>query len=248
RLKNSSYGFEQPSYDYRILKFNIGDKITDKVYREFSKNPFITDDATKADELVAEILDFQSTALAKRLLHISGKSVVLGISGGLDSTLALLVAYKTFQKLKLDVKNIYGLILPGLGSSERTNNNALVLNKNLGITSKTINISDAVIGHFADIEHDTNDISIVFENAQARERTQILMDYANKVNGIVVGTGDLSEIALGWSTYNADHMSMYNVNAGLPKTVIQFMINTLCKWDEYKNIKDILTDIVDTPI
>lgn len=248
RLKNSSYGFEQPSFDYRILKFSIGDKITDNIYREFAKNPFIIENEDKADDLVREILDFQSTALAKRLLHINGKSVVLGISGGLDSTLALLVACKTFKKMNLDLKNIYGLILPGLGSSDRTNSNAIELNNNLGITSKTIDISNAVNSHFIDIEHDPEEMSIVYENSQARERTQILMDYANKINGIVVGTGDLSEIALGWSTYNADHMSMYNVNSGLPKTVIQFMIKTLCNWKEYSNINDILSDIVDTPI
>lgn len=248
RLKNSSYGFEQPAFDYRILKFNISDKITDKVYREFSKNPFITSDDDKADEAVKEILDFQSTALAKRLLHINGKSVVLGISGGLDSTLALIVAKKAFDKLNLDITNIHGLILPGLGSSERTNSNAIKLNKLIGVNSKVISIVESVKQHLKDIEHDIEDKSVVYENAQARERTQILMDFANKKNAIVVGTGDLSEIALGWSTYNADHMSMYNVNAGLPKTVIQYMIRTISKWDEYNNIKDVLTDIVETPI
>lgn len=248
RLKNSSYGFEQPTFEYRILKFNIGDKITDKVYREFSKNPFITNDEDKADEVVKEILDFQSTALAKRLLHINGKSVVLGISGGLDSTLALIVAHRAFKKLNLDTANIHGLILPGFGSSDRTNNNAVKLNEQIGVSSKVISIVEAVKLHLKDIEHDIEDKSVVYENAQARERTQILMDYANKTNAIVVGTGDLSEIALGWSTYNADHMSMYNVNAGLPKTVIQYMIRTVANWEEYNNIKDILLDIVDTPI
>lgn len=248
RLKNSSYGFEQPVYDYRILKFNINDKITNKIYREFSKNPFISENEERADDLVSEILDFQTTALAKRLLHINCQSVVIGISGGLDSTLALIVAHRTFKKLNLNLSNIYGLILPGLGSTERTNSNALLLNELLEVTSKTIDISKAVKLHLDDIEHDISDMSIVYENAQARERTQILMDYANKVNGIVVGTGDLSEIALGWSTYNADHISMYNVNAGLPKTVIQFMILKMSDWEEYESLNSILKDIVETPI
>lgn len=248
RLKNSSYGFEQPVFDYRILKFNINDKFSNKIYREFSKNPFISENEEKADELVSEILDFQTTALAKRLLHINCQSVVIGISGGLDSTLALIVAHRTFKKLNLNLSNIYGLILPGLGSTHRTNSNALLLNELLAVTSKTIDISEAVKLHLKDIEHDINDMSIVFENAQARERTQILMDYANKVNGIVVGTGDLSEIALGWSTYNADHISMYNVNAGLPKTVIQFMILKMSDWKEYDSLNSILKDIVATPI
>ncbi|TNE32652.1 NAD(+) synthase, partial [bacterium] len=248
RLKNSSYGFEQPVYDYRILKFNINDKITSKIYREFSKNPFISENEERADDLVSEILDFQTTALAKRLLHINCQSVVIGISGGLDSTLALIVAHRTFKKLNLNLSNIYGLILPGLGSTERTNSNALLLNELLEVTSKTIDISKAVKLHLDDIEHDISDMSIVYENAQARERTQILMDYANKVNGIVVGTGDLSEIALGWSTYNADHISMYNVNAGLPKTVIQFMILKMSDWEEYESLNSILKDIVETPI
>lgn len=248
RLKNSSYGFEQPVFDYRILKFNINDKFSKKIYREFSKNPFISENEEKADELVSEILDFQTTALAKRLLHINCQSVVIGISGGLDSTLALIVAHRTFKKLNLNLSNIYGLILPGLGSTNRTNSNALLLNELLAVTSKTIDISEAVKLHLKDIEHDINDMSIVYENAQARERTQILMDYANKVNGIVVGTGDLSEIALGWSTYNADHISMYNVNAGLPKTVIQFMILKMSDWKEYDSLNSILKDIVATPI
>lgn len=248
RLKNSSYGFEQPVYDYRILKFNINDKITNKIYREFSKNPFISENEERADDLVSEILDFQTTALAKRLLHINCQSVVIGISGGLDSTLALIVAHRTFKKLNLNLSNIYCLILPGLGSTERTNSNALLLNELLEVTSKTIDISKAVKLHLDDIEHDISDMSIVYENAQARERTQILMDYANKVNGIVVGTGDLSEIALGWSTYNADHISMYNVNAGLPKTVIQFMILKMSDWEEYESLNSILKDIVETPI
>lgn len=248
RLKNSSYGFEQPTFQYRILKFNIGDKIVNSLYRDFARNPFIVHDESKSDELVNEILEFQSTALAKRLLHINGKSVVLGISGGLDSTLALLVAHRAFKKLKLNPKDIHGLILPGLGSSERTNNNALKLNSILGVSGKTISITAAVKQHFQDLDHDESDRSIVYENSQARERTQILMDFANKVNGIVVGTGDLSEIALGWSTYNADHISMYNVNAGLPKTVIQFMISEMSDWGEFAELSSVLKDIVSTPI
>lgn len=248
RLKNSSYGFDQPTYDYRIIKFNISDKISEKVYRDFPANPFLAENENKSDKLANEILDFQSTALAKRLLHINCKNVVIGISGGLDSTLALIATHRAFQKLKLDTKGIYGLILPGFGSSGRTNENAKQLCELLSISTKTIDITKSVELHLQELDHSLNDMSVVFENAQARERTQILMDFANKVNGIVVGTGDLSEIALGWSTYNADHISMYNVNAGLPKTVIQFMISKLANWKEYNNLSPILKDIVATPI
>jgi NAD+ synthase (glutamine-hydrolysing) len=248
RLKNSSYGFESPSREYRIIKFSVKDKNAEKLFRKFERNPFIIHNESKRDDLVEEILEFQSTGLAKRLLHINGKNIVLGLSGGLDSTLALIVAIKAFQKLGLDTKGVHALILPGLGTSDRTNNNAQKLIERLEITGKVIEISSAVINHFNDIDHDESDKSVVYENAQARERTQILMDYANKINAIVVGTGDLSEIALGWSTYNADHMSMYNVNAGLPKTVIQFMITVLSDWIEYDTINVILKDIVATPI
>jgi len=248
RLKNSSYGFESPERDYRIIKFSIKDKITDKLYRSFERNPFIIHQESQRDDLVNEILEFQSTGLAKRLLHINGKSVVLGLSGGLDSTLALIVAVMAFEKLGLDTKGVHALVLPGLGTSERTNTNAHKLIESLDITGKVIDISNAVRGHFKDIEHKENEKTVVYENSQARERTQILMDYANKHNAIVVGTGDLSEIALGWSTYNADHMSMYNVNAGLPKTVIQFMITVLSDWSKYNNVNEILKDIVATPI
>ncbi len=248
RLKNSSYGFESPERDYRIIKFSIKDKVTDKLYRSFERNPFIIHEESQRDDLVNEILEFQSTGLAKRLLHINGKSVVLGLSGGLDSTLALIVAVKAFEKLGLDTKGVHALVLPGLGTSERTNTNAHKLIESLDITGKVIDISDAVRGHFRDIEHDENEKTVVYENSQARERTQILMDYANKHSAIVVGTGDLSEIALGWSTYNADHMSMYNVNAGLPKTVIQFMITVLSDWKKYGKVSKILKDIVATPI
>ncbi|MFN3195385.1 MAG: NAD(+) synthase [Chlorobiota bacterium] len=248
RLKNSSYGFESPEREYRIIKFSIKDKIADKLYRSFERNPFIIHQESQKDELVNEILEFQSTGLAKRLLHINGKNVVLGLSGGLDSTLALIVAIKAFEKLGLDTNGIHALILPGLGTSVRTNTNANELINNLNITGKVIDISVSVRRHFIDLEHKEEDRSVVYENAQARERTQILMDYANKHHAIVVGTGDLSEIALGWSTYNADHMSMYNVNAGLPKTVIQFMISVISDWNDYSSIANILKDIVATPI
>ena len=186
----------------------------------------------------------------RRLDAIGCKHVVIGVSGGLDSTLALLVAAKAFDRLNLPREGITGITMPGFGTTGRTYNNALVLMQALGISIKEISIKRAVMGHFSDIDHDASIQDVTYENSQARERTQILMDYSNKVGGIVVGTGDLSELALGWATYNGDHMSMYGVNAGVPKTLVQYLV----KWfaDRYfvgnDSIVPALLDIVDTPI
>ncbi|MBQ5392482.1 MAG: NAD(+) synthase, partial [Bacteroidaceae bacterium] len=180
--------------------------------------------------------------------HTWCKTVVLGISGGLDSTLALLVCVGTFDLLKLDRKGIVGVTMPGFGTTDRTYQNALTLMKHLGITLREVSIKDACLQHFKDIEHNPLKHDITYENSQARERTQILMDIANQVNGMVVGTGDLSELALGWATYNGDHMSMYSVNGSVPKTVVRLVVAWYASVQKSTVVRSTLEDIIDTPI
>ena len=192
--------------------------------------------------------DFQIAGLAKRLVHTNCKTVVVGISGGLDSTLALLVCVKTFDKLELPRKNIIGITMPGFGTTDRTYNNALHLMASLGVTIKEISIKEACIRHFKDIDHDMTVHDVTYENSQARERTQILMDVANRLGGLVIGTGDLSELALGWATYNGDHMSMYGVNASIPKTLVKYLVNWIALNGVDNESRITLLDIVDTPI
>ena len=211
--------------------------------RDIDAHPFIPksgDMQTRCEE----ILSIQVAGLAKRLYHINAKTAVIGISGGLDSTLALLVTVKAFDKLGLERKGIVGVTMPGFGTTDRTYNNAIKLMQTLGVTIREISIAKAVTQHFEDIGHDMKLNDITYENSQARERTQILMDVANQVNGIVVGTGDLSELALGWATYNGDHMSMYGVNAGVPKTLIRYLVSYVAG----EMATETLLDIVDTPI
>ena len=214
-----------------------------ELVREVDPHPFIpaSDDMQASCE---EILNIQVAGLAKRLYHISATKAVIGISGGLDSTLALLVTVRTFDKLGLDRKGIIGITMPGFGTTDRTYNNAMALMKALGVTIREISIAKSVTQHFEDIGHDISKHDVTYENSQARERTQILMDVANQVNGIVIGTGDLSELALGWATYNGDHMSMYGVNGGVPKTLIRYLVSFVAG----EMATDILLDIVDTPI
>ena len=195
-----------------------------------------------------EILDIQTMGLAKRLSHTKATKAVVGISGGLDSTLALLVAVRAFDKLKLDRKGIVGITMPGFGTTGRTHGNALSLMESLGVTSVEISIVPSVTQHFKDIDHSLDVHDVTYENGQARERTQILMDYANKVGGLVIGTGDLSELALGWATYNGDHMSMYGVNAGVPKTLIRHLVNYIAVAEADEASRKTLLDIIDTPI
>ena len=214
-----------------------------ELLREVDPHPFIPKDDQMA-ETCEEILNIQVSGLAKRLYHINAQKAVIGISGGLDSTLALLVSVKAFDKLGLDRKGIIGITMPGFGTTDRTHNNAVKLMETLGVTIREINISKAVTQHFEDIGHNPKVHDVTYENAQARERTQILMDVANQENAIVVGTGDLSELALGWATYNGDHMSMYGVNAGVPKTLIRYIVSYIAG----EMATDTLLDIVDTPI
>lgn len=215
--------------------------------REFNQHPFIPQDENMQDAC-DEIFNIQVNGLAKRLVHTNCKSAIIGISGGLDSTLALLVTIKTFDKLGLDRKGIVGVTMPGFGTTGRTYKNAMALMEHLGITIREINIKDAVLQHFKDINHDPEVHDATYENAQARERTQILMDLSNQMNGLVIGTGDLSELALGWCTYNGDHMSMYAVNAGVPKTLTQYLVRYAANNTKDENVRQILTDIVETPI
>ena len=215
--------------------------------RPIDARPFVPKGDT-LDQRWEEIFEIQVMGLAKRLIHTNCKPVVVGISGGLDSTLALLVCVKTFDKLGFSRKGIIGITMPGFGTTDRTYNNALHLMSSLGITTEEISIKEACIQHFKDIDHDMTKHDVTYENGQARERTQILMDYANKVNAMVIGTGDLSELALGWATYNGDHMSMYGVNASIPKTLVKYLVNWVALNGVDYESRNTLLDIVDTPI
>jgi NAD+ synthase (glutamine-hydrolysing) len=188
------------------------------------------------------------SGLAQRLVHTHAQTAVVGISGGLDSTLALLVCVKTFDKLGKDRSGIVGITMPGFGTTDRTYNNAINLMRSLGVTIREINIGKAVMQHFSDIGHDPAVHDVTYENSQARERTQLLMDVANQTNGMVIGTGDLSELALGWATYNGDHMSMYGVNASIPKTLVKHLVQWVAEHGVDDESRTTLLDIVDTPI
>lgn len=212
-----------------------------------SKHPFIPSDKASRQLRCAQILAMQATALARRLAVTGGK-VVVGISGGLDSTLALLAACKAVDMLHLPRTNILGITMPCFGTTDRTYHNALDLMTSLGVSQREIPIHNAVRQHFTDIGHDESDHSVTYENCQARERTQVLMDVANKIGAIVLGTGDLSEIALGWCTYNADHMSMYGVNSGVPKTLVRWVIQTAAENEAFSSSRECLQSILDTPI
>ena len=215
--------------------------------RHFAQLPFVPQ-GKELDSLCNEVFNIQSVALAKRLTHIHCSKVVIGISGGLDSTLALLASVRTFDRLQLSRTGIIGVTMPGFGTTDRTYQNALDLMRLLGITVREISIKEACIQHFKDIGHDIAVHDTTYENSQARERTQLLMDVANRENAIVIGTGDLSELALGWATYNGDHMSMYGMNAGIPKTLVRHLV----QWEAQNNyegeVRDMVLDIVNTPI
>lgn len=219
-----------------------------KLDREINPHPFLPD-AERMDESCEEVLNIQSMGLATRIKHIGCRNVVLGISGGLDSTLALLVCVLTFDKLGYDRKGIIGVTMPGFGTTDRTYHNAIDLMRELGITIKEIDIRKSVNQHFEDIGHDSGIHDVTYENSQARERTQILMDLSNQLGALVVGTGDMSELALGWATYNGDHMSMYGVNAGVPKTMIRFLVRFYAqRLIHEEHITRVLMDVIDTPI
>ena len=231
------------NYDfYKIVKFKynnfISNPVTEKLFRDFNKTPYIIKSNNYYNYCI-HIINILSIALAKRMKSINCNNIVIGISGGLDSTIALLICKKAIEFLSLSNNNIFAYSMPGFGSTVSTNNNAKDLLKSLDINYNVIDITNSVSCHFNDINHDINNTNTTFENAQARERTQILMDISNDINGIVVGTSDLSEIALGFSTYNGDQMSMYNVNGSLPKTLIRFILNTIAE-ENIKNKNNIL--------
>ena len=215
--------------------------------RTFNPHPFVPQGA-ELNNRCEEIFSIQVAGLAQRLVHTGAKTAVVGISGGLDSTLALLVCVKTFDKLGLSRKDILGITMPGFGTTDRTYHNAIALMNSLGISIREISIREACIQHFKDIGHDLNVHDVTYENSQARERTQILRDVANQICGLVIGTGDLSELALGWATYNGDHMSMYGVNASIPKTLVQHLVQWVAENEVDGESKITLLDIVDTPI
>ena len=247
RRKNTSFIAATKSVEARIVECEKSSEHEFKMLRSVNPTPFIpaNDDMKKSCE---EIFCIQVAGLAKRIMHTHSKNVVVGISGGLDSTLALLVCVKTFDTLGMSRKGIVGVTMPGFGTTDRTYNNAMTLMERLGITIHEIKISAAVTQHFKDIGHDVSIHDVTYENSQARERTQILMDLSNHVGGFVVGTGDLSELALGWATYNGDHMSMYGVNAGVPKTLIKYLVRYVAESSVDDKSRDTLLDIIDTPI
>lgn len=214
---------------------------------KLNKLPFVPEKKVDRQKICKEIFSLQVTSLKRRIMKTGGRPVI-GISGGLDSTLALLVAVKAVKELGKAPSEVVGITMPCFGTSDRTYNNSWLLMETLGITAKEISIKDACLQHFEDIGQDKNDYDLTFENAQARERTQVLMDYSGKIGGFVVGTGDLSELALGWCTYNGDHMSMYGVNGGVPKTLVRWMVATLAESEFFSESKDVLKDILDTPI
>jgi NAD+ synthase (glutamine-hydrolysing) len=216
--------------------------------RAIDPTPFVPAVDEAREERCEEIFHIQINGLAKRLVHTQAKKAVIGVSGGLDSTLALLVAVMTFDTLGLPRKQIIGVTMPGFGTSKRTYRNANLLIRALGVTFREISIKKACRQHFKDIGHDEQIQDVTYENTQARERTQILMDLANQENGLVIGTGDLSELALGWATYNGDHMSMYAVNAGIPKTLVRYLVEWVACHKMDKQSEHILLDIADTPI
>lgn len=218
-----------------------------KLSRTFPRFPFVPELKQILDDRCIEILKMQSVGLMSRLKHIGAKNAVLGLSGGLDSTLALIITVKAFNMLNLDTRGIITVTMPCFGTTDRTYSNACKLAETYNVTLREINIKQSVIQHFSDIGHDEHTHDITYENSQARERTQILMDVANQVNGIVIGTGDLSELALGWATYNGDHMSMYAVNASIPKTLVRHLVNYEASVSD-SNLKDILLDVLDTPV
>lgn len=212
-----------------------------------AKLPFVPETETERLERCRDIFEMQAAGLGKRLSAAGGK-LIIGVSGGLDSTLALLVCAQTMKKAGRPLTDVVGITMPCFGTSGRTYSNSLELMKTLGVTAVEINIKDACLKHFSDIGHDENVYDLTYENSQARERTQVLMDYAGKVGGFVVGTGDLSELALGWCTYNADHMSMYGVNSGIPKTLVRWMVDSVIKYNLFPESTEVLKDIIDTPI
>ncbi len=233
--------------DYQIVNFHLN-PVTTKLTRTFDPAPFVPSDKGDRERRCEEILSIQALGLRKRLEHTGCTSAVVGISGGLDSTLALLVTAKAFDMLKIPREKITAVTMPGFGTTDRTYTNACEMTRKLGATLLEVDIKDAVLTHFRDIRHDPQVHDVTYENAQARERTQILMDIANQSAGMVIGTGDMSELALGWATYNGDHMSMYAVNASVPKTLVRHLVRYYADTCGDQKLSEILLDVLDTPV
>lgn len=249
RTRDISYMgvIKEKSKKYDVVYFN-GYTPDNQLIREYDEYPFVPSDKNNRDERCEEILNIQAHGLAKRLKSTGIKKSIIGISGGLDSTLAFLVVVKAYDILGIDHENIIGITMPGFGTTNRTYTNACEFVKLYGATLKEINIKDACLQHFKDIDHDPSILDVTYENVQARERTQILMDYANKVGGLVIGTGDLSELALGWCTYNGDHMSNYAVNVSIPKTLVRYLVLYYGETESDDKRRKIIMDILDTPV
>lgn len=250
RLKNLSYRASSQIVPFKAetISFNFKNVEIKEFDRYVDKHPFVPSNEHEREERCKEIFNIQASALAKRLEHTNLKKAVIGISGGLDSTLALLVVVKTFKLLGIDNKNIITITMPGFGTTDRTYNNALTLCNELGTDLREINIVNAALQHFEDIGHNKDIHDVTYENVQARERTQILMDLANKEGGLLIGTGDLSELALGWCTYNGDHMSMYSVNPSIPKTLVRYLVKYVAEKESNEEVSHTLLDVLDTPV
>lgn len=245
RLKSTTFK-NKNSDEFLFVPFSLSLNAPDKLLRHYSKNPFIPEQKEIDLERVKAILNIQAMGLVKRLKTVHQDKAIIGLSGGLDSTLALLVTVEAFKHLKYDLKGITALTLPAFGTSQRTHDNAKLLAEELGVSFEEVNIKDTLISHFKDINHDLENHNVAYENAQARERTQVLMDIANDRNCLMIGTGDLSELCLGWCTYNGDHMSMYGVNASIPKTLVRYLCEGYAIL--YPNAATALNDIIATPI
>lgn len=245
RRRNTS--FETRTEGYTTVEFDFHPNNGD-LDRYIDPHPFVPADSACREERCREIMDIQALGLKKRIEHIGAKNVVIGISGGLDSTLALIITSRAFELAGLDKKGIITVTMPCFGTTERTHSNAVTLCRALGTTFMEVNIAPAVMQHFSDIGQNPDEHNLTYENSQARERTQVLMDLAGKYNGFVVGTGDLSESALGWATYNGDHMSMYGVNCSIPKTLVKYLIKYAADYTENEVLKYVLEDILDTPV
>ena len=250
RMKNLSVrdSSRMLKFEPKYINFTFEDVSIKNFDRFIDKHPFVPSNDLERELRCKEIFNIQSAALAKRFEHTGLKKAVVGISGGLDSTLALLVIVKTFKLLNYPMNNIVTITMPGFGTTDRTYNNALTLCRELGCDLREINIVKAALQHFEDIGHDKDIHDVTYENVQARERTQILMDLANKEGGLLIGTGDLSELALGWCTYNGDHMSMYSVNPSIPKTLVRYLVKYVAEKESNKNVSETLLDILDTPV
>ncbi|MBO4980997.1 MAG: NAD(+) synthase [Lachnospiraceae bacterium] len=246
RRRMGTFG-KEPAQPYEVIGFRLEIEET-KLERTFDCTPFVPSDEEKRNKRCEEILSIQAYGLKKRYEHTGLKTAVLGISGGLDSTLALLVTVRTFDMLGLPRKGIHAVTMPCFGTTDRTYDNACKLARTLGATLLEIDIREAVTLHFKDIGQDTDKHDVTYENSQARERTQVLMDLSNRLNGLVIGTGDMSELALGWATYNGDHMSMYGVNAGVPKTLVRHLVRYYADTCENAELSGVLYDVLDTPV